>query len=240
MLIGQSFTKIDPKTCVGMWLFDDGKGDTAKDSSGNQSDGTLKNGPKWVDGKFDKALSFDGSDDYVIAPDSTILNPYPYTFSAWVKLDKYNPDANTGAVVMGNYGGDLKGSIFYISNSGKLSIRPHPGTDLKGNTTIPLQQWIHIATTLEGTNLKVYVNGKEDGSGNSSGYTGDILRSFVIGKASWYDGSYFNGIIDEVAVFEIALTEAEINSILTYGLENMNPVSPSGKLTTTWSNIKSH
>ena len=111
MLIGQSFTKIDPETCVGMWLFDDGKGDTAKDSSPNGNDGTLTNGPIWVEGKFGKALSFDGADDYVIAPDSTILNPY--TFSAWVKLDKYGSDANVGAIVLGNYGGDVKGSIFY-------------------------------------------------------------------------------------------------------------------------------
>ena len=61
VLTASSYAKIDPKTCVGMWLFDEGKGDTAADSSGNKNDGTLKNNPKWVDGKLDKALSFDVS-----------------------------------------------------------------------------------------------------------------------------------------------------------------------------------
>ena len=65
MFAGISSAKIDPKTIAGIWLFDEGKGDIAKDSSGNQNDGTLTNGPKWLEGKFDKALSFDGVDDYV-------------------------------------------------------------------------------------------------------------------------------------------------------------------------------
>jgi hypothetical protein len=100
------------------------------------------NGPIWVEGKFGKAISFDGSDDYVIAPDSTILNPYPYTFTAWVKLEKYGTDANVGAIVLGNYGGDVKGSIFYISNAGQLSIRVHPPSfTVASRTAIPLKQW---------------------------------------------------------------------------------------------------
>ncbi len=63
---GISSAKIDPKNIVGMWLFDEGKGDIAKDSSGNKNDGTLMNDPKWVDGKKKpgKALEFDGKDDW--------------------------------------------------------------------------------------------------------------------------------------------------------------------------------
>ena len=235
--------KIDPKTVVGMWLFDEGQGDIAADSSENGNDGTLKNEPKWVDGKFGNALSFDGVENCVVAPDSTILNPYPYTFIAWVKLNKYNPDANVGAVVMGNYGGDVKGSIFYISNTGLLSIRVHPPSfTVTSSTAIPLKQWTHIATTFEETTLKVYVNGKEDGNGTSGGYAGGFLRPFAIAKASWSDGSYVNGIIDEVGIFNKALTDDDIKSVMTKGLEKalgITAVSPKGKLTTTWSSIKS-
>jgi len=63
MFTGQSFAKINPKSIVGIWLFDEGKGDLVKDSSGNKNDGKLMNGPKWVDGKFGQALEFDGVDD---------------------------------------------------------------------------------------------------------------------------------------------------------------------------------
>ena len=241
---GKSFAKINPETCVGMWLFDEGKGDIAKDSSNNGNDGTLNNDPKWVEGKFGNALEFDGSDDYVIAPDSTILNPYPYTFSAWVKLEKYGQDANVGAIVLGNYGGDVKGSIFYISNVGLLSIRVHPPSfTVASSTAIPLKQWTHIATTFEGTSLTVYVNGKEDGNGTSAGYAGGFLRHFVIAKASWFDGNYFNGIIDDIGVFNQALTEDDIERVMAEGLEKalgLTAVSPSSKFTQTWASIKAH
>ena len=63
MFAGVSSAELDPKTVVGMWLFDEGKGDTAVDSSENGNDGELVNGPKWVkDGQFGSALEFDGNE----------------------------------------------------------------------------------------------------------------------------------------------------------------------------------
>jgi len=239
MFVGQSLANIDMKNCVGMWLFDDGAGTIAIDSSGNGNDGILKNGPKWVEGKFSKALAFDGAKQQSMAtPASTMMDPYPYTFTAWVKLDEYNPDGNTGAVIMGNYSGDGKGSIFYISNTGILSIRPHPGTDLKGKTQIPTGEWTHVATTLEGSNLKVYVNGEEDGSGTSAGFAGELSKPFVIGRASWYEGSFFTGIIDEAGLFNKALTKDEVRSVMNKGLLGKAEVFSTGKLSTTWASLK--
>ena len=64
-LIGISDAKINKKSIMGMWLFNEGKGNTAKDSLKNGTDGKLIDGPNWVKGKFNGALEFDGSDDYV-------------------------------------------------------------------------------------------------------------------------------------------------------------------------------
>jgi hypothetical protein len=87
MLTTQSYAKIDPKTIVGMWLFDEGKGDTAKDSSGNKNDGKFKGDLKWVDGKFGKALEFPGVDEnFVEVPHDDSLTLTTFTFAAWVKL----------------------------------------------------------------------------------------------------------------------------------------------------------
>ena len=61
MLAVSSYAVLDPETVVGIWKFDEGKGNTAKDASENGNDGTLTNKPKWVDGKFGKALELDGS-----------------------------------------------------------------------------------------------------------------------------------------------------------------------------------
>jgi hypothetical protein len=74
VLITSIYAKIDPQTCVGAWMFDENNGNLAKDLSGNKNDGTLVNGPKWIDGKFDKALSFDGVDDYINLPSATLTN----------------------------------------------------------------------------------------------------------------------------------------------------------------------
>jgi len=61
MFVGISNAKIDPQTAVGIWLFDKGSGDVAIDSSGNGNDGEFTGSPKWVTGKFGKALQLDGS-----------------------------------------------------------------------------------------------------------------------------------------------------------------------------------
>ncbi len=60
-----SYAKIDPKTIVGAWLFDEGQGDSAGDSSGYNRDGNLQGGAKWVEGKFGKALELNGKDAWV-------------------------------------------------------------------------------------------------------------------------------------------------------------------------------
>lgn len=75
MFISQSFAEIDFETCVGMWLFDEGSGNVVEDLSGKDNNGTIAGGAKWVDGMFGKALSLDGTDDYVeIAHDETLID----------------------------------------------------------------------------------------------------------------------------------------------------------------------
>ena len=91
LLVSSSYAKIDPETCIGMWLFDDGDGTVATDSSVSKNDGTLMNGAEWVDGKFGDGVSFDGVDDFV----ELASQPDPlmdgFTFSAWVMRNADNP-----------------------------------------------------------------------------------------------------------------------------------------------------
>jgi len=77
LFIGQTVAKIDPKTLVGAWLFDENQGNTAKDASGNGNPGTLDKTPKWVDGKFGKALEFNGTNGVEIA------HPENFEFLTW-------------------------------------------------------------------------------------------------------------------------------------------------------------
>ena len=71
---------------VGYWAFDEGKGDIAKDYSGNKNDGVLKGGPTWVAGKFGNALEFDGIDDNVEVPNMAGID----AFDEGTKGSKYS------------------------------------------------------------------------------------------------------------------------------------------------------
>lgn len=79
-----SNAKIDPKTVVGIWLFDEGNGKITEDLSGNGNDGELKEGTKWEDGQFGQAVIFDGKDDYVEIAPSPLFNPETFTVTFWM------------------------------------------------------------------------------------------------------------------------------------------------------------
>ncbi|HGE70796.1 TPA: hypothetical protein ENX78_08175, partial [Candidatus Poribacteria bacterium] len=87
ILISSSYAKLDPKTCVGMWLLEEGSGKKAIDSSGNKNDGDIIGNPKWVDGKFGKALQFNGSTDYVALPELPEQTNKPLSFVAWINWE---------------------------------------------------------------------------------------------------------------------------------------------------------
>ncbi len=84
LIVPATWAEIDPDTVVGVWLFDEGKGDVASDASGNGLDGEFEGKPEWVEGKFGMALEFDGNSAYVQIPAHE--NPTEaITVSAWVK-----------------------------------------------------------------------------------------------------------------------------------------------------------
>lgn len=89
MFIGQSYAEIDPKTIAGIWLFDDGSGDKAIDSSKNGNDGEIQGDLKWVEeGKFGKALEFPGVDEnFVEVPHNKSLDLTTFSFTLWVKIE---------------------------------------------------------------------------------------------------------------------------------------------------------
>ena len=114
MLAGISDAKIDKKSIMGMWLFNEGKGETAKDSLKNGTDGKLIDGPNWVKGKFGGALELDGSDDYVdLGSASSIAITDAITVSAWV----YH-NSGSGHIVNQGGGWDDPGfSLFWHSSN---------------------------------------------------------------------------------------------------------------------------
>lgn len=208
----------EDSSLVGHWKFDEGSGDVAGDSSGKGNDGTLVNDPTWVDGKFGKALSFDGSDNYVEVLDSDSLNiTDEITIESWVyvvgssgKIENIVYKAVSATSTEGVY------RLRYFDNTnfiGNLSIG---GTyySNNGDTTVPLNTWHHVVLTYDGSNIKLFLNGKEDTTPVAVSGTIDTNNyPLFIGSR---DGG-FNGTIDEVRIYNRALSPEEIKAEYNMG-----------------------
>ena len=241
LFTAQSDAKIDIETAMGIWLFDEGKGDIAKDSSENGNDGTLKSNPKWVDGKFGKALEFDfGAANYVIAP---IAQSNSITVVMWAKYGAL-PTTNSGlfhAQESEDPGGAAatKKVGIWLENSKLLWGRliQADGTTLNFPKTESLEadKWYHIAVTVDESSKKgnLWVDGKSVGEMNYNGKLGD----FSFAKIGRQGTETWSGAIDEVAVFNQALTQEDIKAIME-GLDKAFAVSPASRLATSWGNIK--
>jgi len=238
LLTTSSYAKIDPQTCVGMWLFDEGSGNVAKDSSENKNDGTLMNDPKWVDGKFGKALEFDGVDDYVEIPDSNGLDiTNNITIVCWVLK---RPSSRGTVVGKWKQVGDVWSYVLYDVGEGGGGFRLRWGdgsqTNLEGPYQLPTDEWVHYAATYDGSIMKVFVNGKEIVNIAAKNKINVETNPVWIGNDGYQQ--HFKGMIDDVAILNAALSEGDVIDIMTKGLSTVSNVSSSGKLTTTWANIK--
>jgi hypothetical protein len=241
VLVGQSVAKIDPETVVGAWLFDENKGDTAKDVSLNGNDGTLTGGPKWVDGKFGKALEFNGSNGVEIA------NPENFDFLTWTYVLWFKAEAaGDYPNLIGRQFANAHGWTIHLDPGGQtFRIRIDTDGGINQVKTVPEnvrnEEWHHGAITHDDKNkeLGMYINGVKGNLTYAGNYknTGGFLRiaSPAVGAVNLN-----NGAIDDVAIFNVLLEEDDILSIMEDGLEPFvdKAVSPSGRLTSTWGRIK--
>ncbi len=218
---------------VGYWTLDDGKGEKAKDSGNLGNDGTIKGNAQWVEGKKDKALLFvKQSAIYVEIANNPSLNiKEQITMSAWIKPTSIylGGDWKERNCVM------AKRRAYYldINEEGYLAsylygVQPQEWLVGKTDLTKYLNRWIHVATTYDGKEHTLYVNGITDISVKKSGNISEVTESFYIG---WVDNNrYFDGIIDEVMLWSKALSAGELAKSLS--------VYPERKLVACWANLK--
>jgi len=227
---------IDDKSLVLYLSFEEGKGDTTKDQSGNSFTGSLKNGVKWTkDGKFGNAISFEGANQYVEVPNVPQLDiTKEITMEAWIYPVEVQGDsslygrrnsANTGGYCMQWTAGKIETWIY---------IGGWNGTRGKQTVTPKVKTWHHVAGVYDGSSVRQYVDGKLDIEFPLKGAINSIGEVFRVGQAQT-GLTPMRGTIDEVVIYNRALSEKEIQ-------EDMNgvfqSVSPSGKLATTWAAVK--
>ncbi|MEM5805138.1 MAG: LamG domain-containing protein [Candidatus Aenigmatarchaeota archaeon] len=234
-IVGEVFPlTVDPRSLVGFWTFDEGSGTIAYDYSGNENNGTLYNGsvicsggdcPNWVDGKFGKALRFDGSNDNVLIPFSPSLNVTQsnrLTISSWIKRSVTGVEHQITA---------RDALDFWIGSDNKL--KAHITGVLRSSTgTITDTNWHHVAVTYDGSNVKFYIDGALDSTiADAAGLEVMTNNNIYIG---WNGTSMsFNGTIDEVKIFNKSLTTDEIKVEYQLGLKKLISTGTTTKITDT-------
>ncbi len=220
MFAGQSYADVDSETVVGIWLFDEGGGDVAIDSSGNGNDGTL-NGPEWTnESKFGGALEFNGAGSYIEFATGESMKTQHLTFMAWFntrKLDGYGHIFQTG-----NDWDDMAGCVFRVHQEGyaqsALAFGPGNTATWLNGPALEADTWYHMVLTYDGTTATLYLDGVNVASGDGQGEIMYDDQPVRIGVLSNTIGSAFDGFIDEVALFDVALEAEDIEAIMNSGL----------------------
>jgi hypothetical protein len=206
---------------VGSWSFDEGTGTSVHDSSGNGNNGTLMNAPVWSTGKYGDALTFDGIYDYVEIPHNETLTSSNFTIEAWIYLSSDVVGTQARKVskqetISKSYSFDIFGNGYGGSTGNQLLLSIGNGANwwnFLSATHLSNQTWYHVAGTHEGTTSKIYIDGQLDKNGTTSTQTANNTGVLTIGcqKQTGTNASFFfNGTIDEVEIYNRALSQQEI------------------------------
>ena len=221
------------------FTFEHDSGETIRDLSGNGNDGNIQGQPKFVDGKYGGGLELKAPNDYIEVPDSDSLDVEEVTAMAWVNL----PDVNTDQKIVGK---TTAGAIAngYVLGVRVGNIQPECWDEaggyfgVNGGTGVPSKTWAHLAITysIKDKVMLSYVDGEEQtrtsANGTPLGANTNVLK---IGRSPWHDGYPVTGIIDEVRVYNRALSAEEILKAME---EYKAAVTPQGKLSSVWGKIK--
>ncbi|MBT5715663.1 MAG: hypothetical protein HOI70_01990, partial [Opitutae bacterium] len=196
---------------VAWWKFDEGSGTVAYDSSGNGHDLNLTNGPTWTTGEIGGALSFDGVDDFVQT--SVASNSLPISISTWI----YTHDISGSHSIVdsdeaGQYGHSL--IIGYSPKNGNYQIGFHDGF-VDTSHPASLNQWTH-AVVLFDSKISFFADGIKNfeqiyQKGNLNG------TNFRIGRHSSNYSNFYAGLIDDVRIYDRALSAAEVQALYNMG-----------------------
>jgi len=213
LVLGLALTSSSQAELVGWWRMEEGSGAVAYDSSGNGRDGAFNGDPEWVVGYFGGALEFDGDDYLDTGYTENLTN---WTIAAWVR----SPAAPSGDAPSGpvhreqNYQFNWNHSDATYQGAAALSV----GGTWYAAKYEPLEAdtWYYLTASYDGEDFKAYrdgvlitTNSAPSGAPSSEGNSLKIARHAAAAQ-------FFTGIVDEVRVYNEALTDAEVMGIM-YG-----------------------
>ena len=206
---------------VAAYNFDEVGGTLVADASGQGNHGAISGATRSA-GRFGRGLTFNGSSSYVTVNDSNSLDlATGYTLEAWVKPASIK-SGNILAKEMPN------GAVYnlYAYEDADLPVASfNDGADYRvttGPSQLPINTWSHLVATYDRQTLRIYVNGVQVAS---RAYTSNIQTSTgalrIGGNSIW--GEYFNGVIDELRIYNRALTATDIQGNMATAVATANP-----------------
>ena len=201
---------VDPSLVA--WYRFDGN---ALDSSGNNLHGTVMGNPTYTTGVFGQAIDLDGDGDYIdcgLDPKFDITEFITFTY--WIKVRAFDAAWQT---VLSR--GDDSWRSSRAGSSGtesfmEAAVGGTSGNYLYGVTTVDDGQWHHVGATYDGTTFFLYVDGELDASEPSTGQITVSSYPLYIGENSQATGRHWNGLIDDVMIFNRAFSHEEIQRVM--------------------------
>lgn len=204
--------QIPTSSLAGYWKFDETSNTTASDSSGNGKDGTVSGATWTTSGKSNGALDFDGVDDYVSLPN--IVNPSSTNFTAmaWVNLDT---ERGSYQVILQQEGGSGRTWLGRKSNDTLYTFIG--SSELTSSTSLALNTWYHVAVVKNGSTITLYINGQ--GAGSATRTAESETSGMLVGKhkAPSTTLEEWDGKIDQVRLYNSALSQSQIGAIYDAG-----------------------
>ncbi|MHC4368753.1 MAG: LamG domain-containing protein [Planctomycetota bacterium] len=205
---------------VGWWKLDDDADTVAVDSSGYDNYGTLQSDPQWTIGYDGGALSFDGVDDFVQIPhDETLTVDNEVTVMAWIHTSRHGGPGTQGYQGIISKGNPPRSYSLYTQEAGTLHFSTTSAGTYVGSssdTQVPLNEWVHVAAMVADGQHLYYINGEPAGTGGGGielpGMTD--TSTVVIGRTNEGATRSFLGMIDDVRIYNRALTQDEVNEIM--------------------------
>ncbi len=221
--------------------FDTIDGKNTIDHSKYENHGEMMGNPKHVEGKFGKALELNGSSDWVVVPHDDILTvDEDFTVMAWINTERHmGPNAQRwqGIVAKGN--APRSYSFYTESPSECMHLSVNGGGSVCQEGKVALNEWQHVVAQSDNGTHRYWINGKNVGEyGGKPKPPGKADTANVLIGRTHEGNRELLGLIDEVRIWNRALTEEEVIEQMEKGHFELFPVDPRQKLTTTWGTIK--
>ena len=233
-LSGATSSVAGPTGLVAAYSFDQGAGTTLTDASGNGHDGTVSGGATWTSGHDGGALLFNGTDASVDLGALGTFYQTGFTLEGWVQKSTTKKDVG----VFGSWtsGGGPMIWIDHLVGDYRLTLGASSLSDyLDSGRTPAIGQWQYVAATFDGSTARFYLDGTEVAN-RSVTYSVGSSNSWRIGAYGSPAGGFFDGLIDNIRIYNRALSASEVQTDMSVPVASSldtSPPSAPGTLTAT-------